>query len=62
MKCEPDNNEAEEKTLYQLLLKYYLNPKKEIDNLAVSEVAGEIAKSSVDNQPFHDVNERNKIR
>jgi len=44
MKGENEVSDNEEKTLYQLLLEYFLNPKKEIDNLAASEVVDDIVK------------------
>ena len=44
-----DINDYEEKTLYQLLLAYYLDSNNEIDNLAASEHVDEISKSAVVN-------------
>jgi hypothetical protein len=49
IKSENDINDYEEKTLYQLLLAYYLDSNNEIDNLAASEHVDEISKSAVVN-------------
>ena len=59
IKGENELNDYEEKTLYQLLLAYYLDSNNEIDNLAASENVDEISKSAVVNQP--DLNEKYKI-